>query len=74
MELFLTGEIIPAKDERLSPMFNRLVDRPEDALPKAIEIAKMIAQNSNPVSVAFIKGLVWNGWFSLVSLLGLNWC
>ncbi|KAI9026843.1 ClpP/crotonase-like domain-containing protein [Hyaloraphidium curvatum] len=66
MELFLTGEIIPAKDERLSPMFNRLVKRPEDALPTAIEIAKMIAQNCHPISAAFVKGLVWHDAGSVV--------
>jgi enoyl-CoA hydratase/carnithine racemase len=69
LDLFLTGDIVPAKDERISPMFQRLVKRPEDALPTAIEIAKQIAENCNTLSGAFIKGLVWNGGLHLTRSL-----
>lgn len=68
MELFLTGEMVSAKDERISPMFNRLVKRPEDALPTAIAIAKVIAENVHPISAAFTKALVWNGWLDFTAI------
>ncbi|KXS14823.1 ClpP/crotonase [Gonapodya prolifera JEL478] len=61
VDLFLTGDTIPAKDDRLHGMFSRLVKTPEEVLPRAIEIATNIAENCHPVAVALTKALTWNG-------------
>ncbi|KAJ3330901.1 hypothetical protein HDU93_010035, partial [Gonapodya sp. JEL0774] len=61
IDLFLTGDTIPAKDDRLHGMFSRLVKNPQDVLPKALEIASSIAENCHPVALALTKALTWNG-------------
>ena len=58
-ELVLTGRVFSAKDAPPG-MFNYIVDA-KDVLPKAMELAREIASNGAPVSVALSKHLLLRG-------------
>ena len=59
-ELVYTGRVFRAEEEKTSGLFNDVV--PSDrVLPKALEIAREIAENTSAVSVALSKGLLWHG-------------
>ena len=59
-ELVYTGRIFHARDEADSGLFNHVVPR-EQVLPKALSIAREIAENTSAVSVALSKALLWHG-------------
>lgn len=59
-ELTYTGRIFRAKEEAGSGLFNHIV--PQDkVLPKAMEIAREIAENTSAVAVSLTKAMLWHG-------------
>ena len=59
-ELIYTGRVFRAAEEANSGLFNYVVAR-DEVLPKAMTIAKEIAENTSAVSVALSKALLWQG-------------
>lgn len=58
LEWCLTGRLLKA-DEALAHGLVRSVHAPEDLLPAAREIAREIAENTAPVSVALSRQMLW---------------
>ena len=59
-ELIYTGRVFRAGKESNSGLFN-YVAPPDEVLPKAMSIAREIAENTSAVSVALSKALLWHG-------------
>ncbi len=59
-ELVYTGRVFRAAEEAASGLFNHVVPR-EQVLSEAMRIAREIAENAAPVSVALSKALLWHG-------------
>jgi enoyl-CoA hydratase/carnithine racemase len=59
-ELIYTGRVFGAAEEAASGLFNHVVPR-EQVLSEAMRIAREIAENAAPVSVALSKALLWHG-------------
>jgi len=59
-ELVYTGRVFRAEEEAAPGLFNYVVPS-DQVLPKALEIAKEIAENTSAISVALSKGLLWHG-------------
>lgn len=59
-ELVYTGRLFLAEEEATSGLFNYVVPS-KQLLPKAMAIAREIAENTSAVSVALSKGLLWHG-------------
>jgi len=58
-ELIYTGRVFRAAEEANSGLFNWVVPH-DEVLAKAVSIAKEIADNAAPVSVALSKALLWH--------------
>lgn len=58
-ELIYTGRVFRAAEEANSGLFNWVVPH-DEVLAKAVSIAKEIADNTAPVSVALSKALLWH--------------
>lgn len=59
-ELVYSGRVFRAADEAHSGLFNYVVPARE-VVPKAMGLAREIADNTSAVSVALSKGLLWHG-------------
>jgi enoyl-CoA hydratase/carnithine racemase len=59
-ELTYTGKIFRAKEEAHSGLFNYVVPK-DEVVPKAMEIARDIAENASPIAVTLTKALLWHG-------------
>ncbi|EOD52085.1 Enoyl- hydratase isomerase [Neofusicoccum parvum] len=59
LHLTTTGSVYRASDKLLDPLFTELCDRPDDVLPKALEIAKDVVENTSVVSTNLMKELMW---------------
>ena len=59
-ELVLTGRVFRAAEESHSGLFNYVLPR-EQVLPKALSIAREIADHTSAVSVTLSKALLWHG-------------
>jgi enoyl-CoA hydratase/carnithine racemase len=59
-ELCYTGRIFRAKEEAGSGLFNHIVPQ-DEVLPKAMEIASEIAENTAPIAVSLTKAMLWHG-------------
>jgi enoyl-CoA hydratase/carnithine racemase len=59
-ELVYTGRVFRAEEEATSGLFNYVLPS-NQVLPKAMTIAREIAENTSAVSVALSKGLLWHG-------------
>jgi enoyl-CoA hydratase/carnithine racemase len=59
-EFIYTGRVFRAAEEANSGLFNRVVAQ-DQVMTKAINMAKEIAENTAPVSVALSKALLWHG-------------
>ncbi|MBW2034798.1 MAG: enoyl-CoA hydratase/isomerase family protein, partial [Deltaproteobacteria bacterium] len=57
-EFVYTGRLFRAEEEATSGLFNYVVPS-NQVLPKAMTIAREIAENTSAVSVALSKGLLW---------------
>jgi len=60
VELCVTGRVLRAADEKDSGLFNYVVPA-DQVLPKAMELAREIADNTSAVSVALARALLWHG-------------
>jgi enoyl-CoA hydratase/carnithine racemase len=59
-ELVYTGRVFRAADEADSGLFNYLLPA-DEVLPKALALAREIADNTSAISVALSKALLWRG-------------
>lgn len=59
-ELVLTGRVFKAAEEQNSGLFNYVLPA-EEVVPKAMAIAREIADNTSAVSVALAKAMLWRG-------------
>ncbi|MCD6305843.1 MAG: crotonase/enoyl-CoA hydratase family protein [Deltaproteobacteria bacterium] len=59
-ELVFTGRTFRASEEKASGLFNHVLP-PGQVVPKAMEIAREIADNTSAVSVGLCKALLWHG-------------
>jgi enoyl-CoA hydratase/carnithine racemase len=59
-ELMYTGRTFRAKEEARSGLFNDVLPGAQ-VLDKAMTVAREIAENAAPVSVALTKALIWHG-------------
>lgn len=62
--LVATGAVYPATDKLFDGLFSELLDTPEAVLPRALEIAKDIADNCSTVSVALMKEMMYRPYAS----------
>lgn len=60
MHLTTTGSIYPSTSSLLSSLFSEILP-PEQVLPRALELANDIAQNTSAVSTAVMRDLMWKG-------------
>jgi enoyl-CoA hydratase/carnithine racemase len=60
LELCITGRVFRAADEAGSGLFNHVVPA-DQVLPRAMEIAREIADNTSATSVALSRALLWHG-------------
>ena len=58
LEWALTGKVFTAQEAYEAGLLNYVVE-PEELIPKARAIAKEIAENTAPVSVAITRQLIW---------------
>ncbi|KAF2173839.1 hypothetical protein M409DRAFT_16109 [Zasmidium cellare ATCC 36951] len=61
MQLLITGATLPASAKQLHGLFSDLVERQEDVLPKALEIADDLAVNTSSVSTYMIREMLYRG-------------
>jgi enoyl-CoA hydratase/carnithine racemase len=61
LHLCTTGAVYPASHPLLSTLFSETLPTPEAVLPRAIEIANEIVQNTSAVSTCLIKELMYRG-------------
>ncbi|MFP4258880.1 MAG: enoyl-CoA hydratase-related protein [Desulfovermiculus sp.] len=60
LELTLSGRLFLPQDEQGTGLFNYVLPA-EDVLPKAMELAREIAENTSATSVALTKAMLWHG-------------
>ncbi len=60
LELVCTGRVFRAGDQAGTGLFNYLLPAGQ-VLPKALELAREIADNTSATSVALAKAMVWHG-------------
>jgi enoyl-CoA hydratase/carnithine racemase len=61
MHLVTTGAVYTAGDRLLDGLFSEVLDTPEQVLPRALEVAQDIAQNTSSVSFALMRDLMYRG-------------
>lgn len=59
MHLITTGATHPAGHKLYDGLFSEVLDRPEDVLPRALEIASEITENCSGVSWALMRDMMW---------------
>jgi enoyl-CoA hydratase/carnithine racemase len=60
LELALSGRVFLPRDEQDTGLFNYVLPA-ENVLPKAMELAREIAENTSATSVALTKAMLWHG-------------
>lgn len=61
MHLVSTGATYPASHKLYDGLFSEVLDRPEQVLPRALEIATEITENCSGVSWALMRDMMWRG-------------
>lgn len=56
-----TGAVYRADHRLTEGLFGELMDKPADVLPRALEIAKEVADNTSTVSGYLMRELMWRG-------------
>lgn len=59
MQAVTTGSVYQAKDKVFDGLFSELLDRPEDVLPRALEVALDVVKNTSAVSTYLMKELMY---------------
>jgi enoyl-CoA hydratase/carnithine racemase len=62
MSLLLNGEVNKASKPELALLWSKVVEKQEDVLPTAMEMAKSIAANTSAISCAMVKSMIWRGY------------
>jgi len=57
--LTTTGEVYPAVSKHLGDLFQEVVERKEDVLPRASELAGMIAGKTSALAGFLTRELIW---------------
>jgi len=60
LELAMSGRVFRPQDEAAAGLFNYVLPA-EEVLPKALELAREIADNTSATSVALTKAMLWHG-------------
>ncbi len=60
MEWSMSGRVMPAEEARAGGLFRDVVPR-EELLPAAYAIARDIADNTSPISIALMRQMAWRG-------------
>jgi enoyl-CoA hydratase/carnithine racemase len=61
MHLISTGAVYSPAHKLFEGLFSEVLDKPEQVLPRALEIAEDIAQNVSTVSFALMRDMMWRG-------------
>lgn len=59
MAAVTTGSVHLAKDKLFDGLFTELLDKPEDVLPRALEVAEDVVKNTSVVSTHLMKELMY---------------
>ena len=59
MQAITTGSVYPAKDKVFDGLFSELLDRPEDVLPRALQVAEDVVKNTSVVSTYLMKEMMY---------------
>lgn len=59
MQAITTGSTYLANDKIWDGLFSETVDRPEDVLPKALQVAEDVVRNTSSVSTYLMKELMY---------------
>lgn len=59
MQAITTGAVYPASDKVFDGLFSELLDTPEEVLPRALEVAKDVVQNTSVVSTYLMKEMMF---------------
>ena len=57
--LLATGKRFPADSKVLDGLFAELLPKPEDVLPRALELAEDIIQNVSAMAIHLNRQLIW---------------
>ena len=57
--LTTTGSVLPATSPILRDLFAEVLPSPEEVLPRALELATLIAKNTSTVSTYLMKEMMW---------------
>jgi len=61
IHLTTTGSTYRASDRLLENLFSEVLDRPEQVLPRALEIAEEVASNTSTISTYLMRELMYRG-------------
>jgi enoyl-CoA hydratase/carnithine racemase len=54
-----TGSVVPASSPMLNGLFAEILPSPDQVLPRALELATDIAQNTSSVSTYLMREMIW---------------
>lgn len=54
-----TGAVVPASSPMLNGLFAEILPSPDQVLPRALELATDIAQNTSTVSTYLMREMIW---------------
>jgi enoyl-CoA hydratase/carnithine racemase len=60
MHLVTTGEVLPAGDRLFGELFSQVVPE-EKVLERALEVARLVSENTSQVSTSLMRDLMWRG-------------
>ncbi|SMR54848.1 unnamed protein product [Zymoseptoria tritici ST99CH_3D1] len=61
LQLAITGSVYPANHKAFDGLFSELVDRQQDVLPRALEVAELLAEKTSTVSTFMIREMFYRG-------------
>lgn len=61
MHLVTTGATYPAKHPLLNTLFSEVLDSADAVLPRALQIAEEVVQNTSMVSFALMRDMMYRG-------------
>jgi enoyl-CoA hydratase/carnithine racemase len=61
LKLAITGEVRPAGDRAFDGLFSEVLDRAEEVLPRALEVAGLLAEKTSSVSTFMIREMFYRG-------------
>lgn len=61
MYLLTTGATYPPDSRHFGPLFQETCERREDVLPRAVGLAREVAENCSALAVGLNQALMWRG-------------